>query len=182
MAWSKNVPGANDRLKDSQSDIQQNFEAIETGGVPYDAIKLQNQESAPGTESGHGFLYTKTDDNELYFKDSGGTEAPVNQIRARGSFDTTGAAIGTPVNISFTKGTGDPKPVNVYTATIAPELATTNYQVSVTIHGATNLTQTMLLDPSSKTTSAFDLRAINRSGTNDSATALGFDVIVIGGY
>lgn len=77
MVWNASRPADSDRIRLSAGLIRDNWQAIETGTVPYDTISLQNQASFPAL-AGYNRLYGYTNPN------SGQVELcsvnPANQI------------------------------------------------------------------------------------------------------
>ncbi len=69
MVWNASRPADSDRIRLSAGLIRDNWQAIETGTVPYDTISLQNQAVLPPL-AGHNRLYGYTNANsgqiELY--------------------------------------------------------------------------------------------------------------------
>lgn len=107
MAWDKDIPQPTDRLKNSQSDILGNFQAIEAGTVPFDHLEIVDTGSAPSPTSGKAAIYTSTTRDQGWFKDSEGYARPFAAMVGFGLFDGTGGGavseIGTPFNLSATR-------------------------------------------------------------------------------
>lgn len=76
MAWSTTLPANSTKIRLTPSVLQANWVAIETGGVPYDTLKLQKQGAAPARSDGFGWVYgldPGTGFTELYYEDDRAT-------------------------------------------------------------------------------------------------------------
>ncbi len=72
MAWNKTLPADSSKLRLSAAIIRSNWDAIETGGVPYDYLQLSKQVINPTRADATGWLYTKDPGSgysELYYED-----------------------------------------------------------------------------------------------------------------
>jgi len=72
MAWNLNTPTNATKIRLDPSILQAQWNAIETGGVPYDTLRLQLQGAAPARVNGHGFIYALdpgTGFSEMYYED-----------------------------------------------------------------------------------------------------------------
>jgi len=72
MAWNKDFPANNTKIRLDPAGVRANWDAIETGGVPYDFLKLQLQGADHARETGYGWLYTKAGGSgrsELFYMD-----------------------------------------------------------------------------------------------------------------
>ena len=72
MAWNKSLPADATKLRLSASIIRSNWDAIETGGVPYTKLQLAKQAVNPTRQNSTGWLFTKdpgTGFSELYYED-----------------------------------------------------------------------------------------------------------------
>lgn len=92
MSWNTANPADNSSLRLLGQLIRPNWEALETGNVPFDALKLQEQAGNPTREDNFGFLFTKEDDSQtqLYYMDD---ENPATVVQLTG--------------ISWSKGSGN---------------------------------------------------------------------------
>lgn len=72
MGWQPSLPANATKIRLSPAIFQANWNALETGTVPYDALRLQAQAAAPARVAGHGFVYGKdpgTGITELHYED-----------------------------------------------------------------------------------------------------------------
>ena len=85
MAWNKDQPQNSTKLRLSAAIIRANWAAIETGGVPYDYLKLSEQLADPTRVDDYGWLFTKEEDSqtELFYMDDR-NPAVVTQITKNG--------------------------------------------------------------------------------------------------
>lgn len=90
MAWQPSLPGDDTKLRTSQGYVRGNWLALETGGVPFDMLKLENQGGDPTRESGFGWVYAKTvaSYRELYYEDDRNA-ASVIQLTNNGGIGAT---------------------------------------------------------------------------------------------
>lgn len=99
MPWSASEPTDNTKIRLAPAVLRTNFAALETGGVPFDALQLQKQAGDPAAIADTGFVYSKdpgTGRTECYYEKDNGAVVPVtgspttiDVIRA-----ATGAIIG----------------------------------------------------------------------------------------
>jgi hypothetical protein len=84
MAWDATKPAGTTAISGSDDLIRANWEAIEQGTVPYDALKLETQGSDPSAAADHGFLYTKdvSSKAELHYIDE---DSNVIQLTSAGT-------------------------------------------------------------------------------------------------
>jgi len=84
MAWNATLPAGSTSISGSDDLIRDNWAAIETGTVPYDALKLQTQGSDPTAVADYGFLFSKdvSSKAELHYIDE---DSNVIQITSAGS-------------------------------------------------------------------------------------------------
>lgn len=90
MAWNRSLPANSTRLRLSPTIFQANWDAIEFGQVPYDAIRLDKQGSKPTRTDINGFLYCKDAGAgfvELYYEDDRNPSLEV-QITNNGGIGT----------------------------------------------------------------------------------------------
>jgi len=116
MAFDKDKPGNNDKLKNSAGDLRDNFTAIQEGEVQHEAVQLTRQgaDPAPTTATNAGYFYglEKTQDDgsttstEAHWQDEDGnvtqlTSGGVSPLpKAFGVIDSTGALVaGTGYNV-----------------------------------------------------------------------------------
>ncbi len=72
MVWDKNLPANSTKLRLSPAIFQANWDAIETGGVPYDTLQLSKQVAAPARQNNTGWIYGRDPGSgitELYYED-----------------------------------------------------------------------------------------------------------------
>lgn len=72
MAWNNAFPANNTKIRLDPAGVRANWLALETGGVPFDYLKLQLQASDPTREIGFGWLYSKAGGStfaELFYMD-----------------------------------------------------------------------------------------------------------------
>lgn len=102
MTWLINKPANSDNLASSDKFLRDNFEAIETGLVPYDYISLQDQSSTdPTTATGFGYLYAKQASSkpELHWIDE---DDNVIQLTSAGSFGNSNFNVDSSGNLDCT--------------------------------------------------------------------------------
>lgn len=95
MAWNKNLPENATKIRLDPSILQANWEAIETGGVPYDYLQLSSQSSDPTRADDTGWLYTKDPGDgiqELFYQDDQDT-AKIIQMTQNGSIGSTSTQV-----------------------------------------------------------------------------------------
>lgn len=100
-AWQSSKPAGSDTIKTSDENIRANWDAIETGLVPYDYIRLEAQGSDPTAVADHVLLFGKDassktevhwideDSNSVQLTSGGllgstGTSATVNALTTAG--------------------------------------------------------------------------------------------------
>lgn len=106
MAWQKNLPGDDTKLRTSQTYVRANWDAIETGGVPYDKLKLESQGANPTREAGFGWVYGKnpgTGFTELYYEDDRNPASVIQLTNVGGIGNSTVSLYAN--NITFNNGT-----------------------------------------------------------------------------
>lgn len=72
MAWNKNLPADASKLRLSAGIIRANWDALETGGVPYDYLQLQEQAVNPTRQNNTGWIFSKDPGSgftEFYYED-----------------------------------------------------------------------------------------------------------------
>lgn len=76
MAWNKNLPADNTKLRLAPGVIRDNNDALETGAVPFDAIQLQEQAASPpggitpGASKGFFYGHPNNGQTEAFFVNS----------------------------------------------------------------------------------------------------------------
>lgn len=106
MVWNASRPADSDRIRLSAGLIRDNWQAIETGTVPYDTLSLQNQASFPSLV-GHNRLYGYTNPtsgqvelfsinpaNQGVFLTEGGRIGSINQNAIFANTQTTSFTLG----------------------------------------------------------------------------------------
>ncbi|MFW9872320.1 MAG: hypothetical protein ACFFG0_04390 [Candidatus Thorarchaeota archaeon] len=179
MAWDKTKPAGSTALSASDDQIRDNWDAIESGTVPYDALKLQTQASAPSNVADYGFLYGKDVSSkvELYWEDEDGDEV---QLTAGGNL-TWLAKSGSDLTMKL----GDASASNKLTITDSGDaevayldsdgkLFATTFDTNVAAAGVTLTATTLAADG---TDSNIDIN-ITPKGTGK--TALATDVEILG--
>lgn len=95
MAWNKNLPADATKLRLSAGIIRSNWDAIETGLVPYAKLKLARQAANPTRQNNFGWIFTKnpgTGFSELYYEDDR-NPASVIQLTSAGVLGSSSTAI-----------------------------------------------------------------------------------------
>lgn len=77
MAWNKNLPANNSKIRLAPAYIRDNWDAIETGLVPYDYLQMNKKADDPATTANRGWLFSKADSisgyTEAFHKNSNGS-------------------------------------------------------------------------------------------------------------
>lgn len=85
MAWNKNLPADNSKVRLVPGYLRANWSALEDGDVPYDKIYLNKQAVDPTGVPNAGYIFPKdpgTGITEIYYKDS---QAAANAIQLTSS-------------------------------------------------------------------------------------------------
>lgn len=92
-AWDASQPTDGTKLRLGPGLIRANWSALETGGVPFDALQLQEQAVDPASAANTGFLYGKASggSTEAFFENSAGlikqlTGLPITTAAINGGF------------------------------------------------------------------------------------------------
>ena len=59
MPWDPSLPADNTKLRLAPAMIRANWQALETGTLPFDNVQLQEQAGDPASAANTGFLYAK---------------------------------------------------------------------------------------------------------------------------
>lgn len=93
MAWNKNLPANNSKIRLSPAYIRDNWTAIETGLVPYDYLQMEKQAADPSTTANTGWFFSKADSvlgyTEAFYKNSNGSTVQLTLNGAIGSSATS---------------------------------------------------------------------------------------------
>lgn len=207
MAWDKTLPANSSKLRVSAGYIRDNWNAIQTGGVPYDKLKLKLQAANPTREATYGWSFTKdpgTGYAELYYLDDRNPASVIQLTNNGGIGATTQLLYGSAVitsgayqntqnafcsawalvasNGTLTEGFGLTSAKNSagdYTLTITTPLSSSNYAIVGTVFSTS--TRARVLYNYSKAAGNFSVRtqAINASAGDYEDNA--FMVTVYGG-
>lgn len=90
MAWNRTLPANNSKIRLSPSYIRDNWDAIETGLVPFDFLQLQQQAADPATTATTGWLFSKNSAGvtELFYKDPSANVIQMTSVGRIGSSTT----------------------------------------------------------------------------------------------
>lgn len=94
MPWSTSLPADSSKIRLSAGLIRANWLALETGGVPFDYIQLQEQVLNPTQTNNSGWTYTKefSSQTELYYMDDRATPK-VTQITSNGRLGSSSTEV-----------------------------------------------------------------------------------------
>lgn len=94
MVWNKTLPADSSPFRISAGLIRANWDAIETGGVPYDYLQLSEQVANPTRADNIGWLYTKesASQTELFYEDDR-NPASVIQLTSNGRLGSSSTNI-----------------------------------------------------------------------------------------
>lgn len=70
MVWDRSQPTDNTKLRLAPGVIRPNWDALETGGVPFDMLRLEEQAGNPTRVDNRGFIFAKQGSSgftELYY-------------------------------------------------------------------------------------------------------------------
>lgn len=137
MAWDNTQPTDNTKLRLAPALIRANWDALETGGVPFDYLQLQEQATEyPGVHPANtGFLYAKQSGTttEAFFENDAGTIKQLTGLQVASQAITGGTCYGitTPWGVKINWGSGQCAG-GLATVTFAVAFADTNYGFTAT--------------------------------------------------
>ena len=186
MAWQPAKPADADKIKDSASDLRDNFAAIEAGDVPHDKVQMEGQGSAPAAVAGSAVVYQLTSDDNIYMKRPDGVQhrlgpspisayGEITDANAGSTSSNASPSIAKALNLTVAGGGA----TGVYNFTITNALDNANYFPIITRMKDTGSNASQFQPAiSAVTTSSFTLTLT----AHTTARNFNFNIMLVGGY